>query len=110
LKIKKKNNKKKLLELLYKHQIYTVLFLDKYKDGSEAITEYASYDLYYSTWEVRRFIDDFDTMNDDQKEDYNNYVIGFDKVDHTDHKISLIENVFVSEEEIAQLKKDDFIY
>jgi len=106
----KKNNKKKLLELLYKHQIDSITFENKYKDSSEAIVEYAAYDIYQATWEVRRFIDDFDKMTDDQQEDYNNYVLGFNLFDHSNYKINLIENVFVSEEEIAQLKTDDFIY
>ena len=106
----KKNNKKKLLELLYKHQIDSITFENKYKDGSEAIVEYAGYDMYQSTWDVRRFIDDFDKMTNNQKKEYDNHVIGFDRFDHTKYKINLIENVFVSEEEIAQLKTDDFIY
>ena len=106
----KKNNKKKLLELLYKHQIDSITFENKYKDSSEAIVEYAAYDIYEATWKVRRFIDDFDKLTDDQQEDYNNYVLGFNRFDHTDHKINLIENIFVSEEEITQLKTGDFIY
>ena len=106
----KKNNKKKLLELLYKHQIDSITFENKYKDSSEAIVEYAGYDIYQATWEVRRFIDDFDKMTYDQQEDYNNYVLGFNQFDHSNYKINLIENIFVSEEEIAQLKTDDFIY
>jgi len=106
----KKNNKKKLLELLYKHQIDSITFENKYKDGSEAIVEYAGYDMYQVTWDVRRYIDDFDTMTNNQKKEYDNHVIGFDRFDNTKYKINLIENVFVSEEEIAKLKTDDFIY
>jgi hypothetical protein len=49
-------------------------------------------------------------MTDDQQDDYNNYVLGFNLFDHSNYKINLIENIFVSEEEIAQLKTDDFIY
>jgi hypothetical protein len=67
----KKNNKKKLLNLLYNFQEFARYFSNRY-DNTSSEYEKVSYEIYYSAVTVRQFIDDYHYMTDEEQDNWTN--------------------------------------
>ena len=99
----KRNNKKKLLKLLYEQQQNITEFEAKYEDSDEAILEYASYEMYDTAKYVRMFIDNYDAMTDAEK-DY--YLDNIAENGRGTHEVDMTNNKYLTKAEIEELSKN----
>jgi len=98
----KRNNKKKLLQLLYEQQLNIINFETKYKDSDEAIKEYASYEMYDAAKYVRMFIDNYDNMTSDEQDYYLEHIA---ENGRGTHEVDMINNKYLTKDEIAEIEK-----
>ena len=98
-----KNNKKKLLQLLYEQQLNIIEFETKYKDGDDAAKEYASYEMYDTAKYVRMFIDNYDNMTSDEKDYYLDHIA---ENGRGTHEVDMVNNKYLTKEEIALIMKN----
>ena len=98
----KRNNKKELLKLLYGQQKTIIAFEKKYEDGDEAAVEFASYEMYQSAKYVRMFIDNYDNMTSDEKDNYLEQISEFGT---GTYEVDMVNNKYLTKAEIDEIEK-----